>query len=206
MNLKDLVIRNRSYRRFHQTPRPGHALLEELVAAARLTASGGNRQPIRYWLVSQPADCEAVFPHTHWAGLLKDWNPAAAEAPTAYILILASGGATPQVDAGIAMQTLLLAAVERGFGGCMLGAIDRPAIKAALGIPAGLDLLYAIALGKPAETCILEDSVEGKTAYYRTPDGVHHVPKLPVGTLVVNRLTRAATLTADDKTIQPRVP
>jgi nitroreductase len=186
MDLNDLINRNRSCRRFQQTPRPGRALLEELVATARLTASGGNRQPIRYWLVLKPAECEAVFPHTHWAGLLKDWNPAASEAPTAYILILASGGATPQVDAGIVMQTLLLAAVERGFGGCMLGAIDRPAIKAALDIPAELDLLYAVALGKPDETCILEDSVEGKTAYYRTPDGVHHVPKLPLETLIVN--------------------
>jgi nitroreductase len=186
MDLHDLLIRNRSIRRFHQTPRPGRALLEELVAEARLTASGGNRQPIRYWLVSQPAECEAVFPHTRWAGLLKDWKPAASEAPTAYILVLTAGGATPQADAGIVMQTILLAAVERGFGGCMLGAIDRPAIKAALRIPAELDLLYAVAIGKPAETCIVEESVEGKIAYYRTSDGVHHVPKLPLGTLIVN--------------------
>jgi len=187
MNLTDLVIRNRSHRRFAQSPRPSRSLLEELVATARVTASGGNRQPLRYWLVSTPADCAAVFPHTHWAGLLKTWRPAPHEAPTAYILVLAAaGGATPHADAGIAMQTLLLAAVERGFGGCMLGAIARPAIQAALGIPDALELLYAVALGKPDETCVLEDAADEQIAYYRTPDGVHHVPKLPLKTLIAN--------------------
>ncbi len=187
MDLKELIIRNRSYRRFSQTPRPSRMLLEELVNAARLTASGGNRQPLRYWLVSTSGDCATVLPHLHWAGLLKDWQPTGDEAPTAYILVLvASGGATPQVDAGIAMQTLLLAAVEQGFGGCMLGAIARPAIKAALAIPNDLELLYVIALGKPAETCTLEEAVNGQIAYYRTPDSVHHVPKLPLDALIAN--------------------
>lgn len=187
MNLKELVIRNRSFRRFAQTPRPSRSELQELVATARLTASGGNLQPIRYWLVDTPEACTAIFPLTRWAGLLKDWNPEPSEAPTAYILILsAKGGATPQADAGIAMQTLLLAAAEQGIGGCMLGSIDRPAITTALGIPKDLEILYVVALGKPAERAVLEDAVDGNTAYYRTPNEVHHVPKLPLRTLIAN--------------------
>ena len=149
-------------------------------------ASGGNRQPLRFRLIHDPAECAAVFPLTRWAGLLKEWSPAADEAPTAYVLVLAAaGGATPQTDAGIAMQTLLLAAVADGFGGCMLGAIDRPAIRAALNLPAALELLYAVALGKPAETCRLEAAIDGQTAYYRSADGIHHVPKLPLEALLV---------------------
>ncbi|NLF22921.1 MAG: nitroreductase family protein [Lentisphaerae bacterium] len=184
--LSDLIVRNRSYRRFHQTPRPGRERLETWLDCVRLAASGGNRQPLRFRLIHDPAECAAVFPLTRWAGLLKEWSPAADEAPTAYVLVLAAaGGATPQTDAGIAMQTLLLAAVADGFGGCMLGAIDRPAIRAALNLPAALELLYAVALGKPAETCRLEAAIDGQTAYYRSADGIHHVPKLPLEALLV---------------------
>jgi nitroreductase len=187
MDLKQLIINNRSYRRFYPAPRPSRAQLEAWVGLARLAASGGNRQPLRYWLVDSPAACDAVFPHTRWAGLLKGWRPAPAETPTAYVLVLAAaGGATPQADAGIATQTLLLAAAEQGFGGCMLGSIDRPAIQRALNIPEAFDLLYAVALGKPAETCLLEEAAGGNIAYYRTPDGLHHVPKLSIETLILN--------------------
>ncbi len=185
--LQELVNRNRSFRRFLQSPAPDRAMLEAWIQLARLTASGGNLQPIRYWLVASQADCAAVFPHTRWAGLLKGWQPGPDEAPTAYILLLTEAeGGTRHVDAGIAMQTILLAAVERGFGGCMLGAIERAAIKTALGIPGKWELLYAVALGKPAEVCRIEDAVDGKTPYYRTADGMHHVPKLPLNELILN--------------------
>lgn len=184
--LSELIVRNRSYRRFRQTPRPGRRRLETWVDRVRLTASGGNRQPLRFRLVHDPAECAAVFPLTRWAGLLKEWSPAVDEAPTAYVLVLsAAGGATPQTDAGIAMQTLLLAAVADGFGGCMLGAIDRPAIQATLNLPVSLELLYAVALGKPAETCRVETAIDGQTAYYRSADDIHHVPKLPLDVLLV---------------------
>ena len=187
MALKDLVVQNRSFRRFRPTPRPGRERLIEWVDCARLTGSGSNRQPLRYWLVETPEQCAAVFPLTRWAALLNGWSPAASEGPTGYILVLAAaGGATPQTDAGIAMQTMLLAATEAGFGGCMLGIIERPAIKAVLGIPDELDLLYVVAFGQPAETCVLETAVEDKTAYYRTADDIHHVPKLPLAKVIVS--------------------
>ena len=187
MNLHDLIIRNRSFRRFHQQPAPDRAMLEAWVAMARLTASGGNLQQLRYWLVATPEACAAVFPHTRWAGLLGGWRPSPGETPTAYILLLSeNSGGTRHADAGIAMQTILLAAAEQGFGGCMLGAIDRNAIKETLGIPRNLELLYAVALGRPAEVCQIEDATDGKTPYYRTDDGIHHVPKLPLDRLILN--------------------
>ena len=187
MQLKTLITRNRSFRRFHPEPRPGRARLEAWVDLARLAASGGNLQPLRYWLVHTPEDCAAVFPHTRWAALLKGWRPAEHEVPTAYVLVLAApGGATPQADAGIAMQTLLLAAAEEGFGGCIIGSIERAEIIKALGIPEGFELLYAVALGKPSENCLLEEARDGNIAYYRAADDRHHVPKLPLKSLILN--------------------
>jgi len=43
-----------------------------------------------------------------------------------------------------------------------------------------------VALGVPAETCVLEEAKRGaSTDYYRTPDGVHHVPKRPLDEVIV---------------------
>jgi len=189
MKLRDLVVRNRSYRRFVQSPRPDRALLKELVDLARLTASGANLQPLRYWLVDNPTDCALVFPHTSWAGLLGGWRPAADEAPTAYVLVLeAEGGVTPQADAGIAMQTLLLAATEKGYGGCIIGSIKRDKIRAALGISEAFKILYAVALGKPSEKAVVEDAVDFNVDYYRAADDIHHAPKHKLETLIINGL------------------
>jgi hypothetical protein len=47
----DLVCRTRSIRRFHQDRTVDIATLRDLVDLARLSASGGNRQPLKYILL-----------------------------------------------------------------------------------------------------------------------------------------------------------
>jgi nitroreductase len=193
--VEELVVRNRSCRRFCEARRVDPQTLTALVDLARRTASAGNRQPLRYMAFTAAADCEAIFPHLRWAALLKDWRgPAAGERPAAYVFVLAhtADGGIPQCDAGIAMQTLLLAAAERGLAGCMLGAVDRPKLAGACGLPAGHELLYVVALGEPAEVCVLEDARGGDTAYYRAADGVHHVPKRPLSAVLLSGARTAA--------------
>ena len=131
-----------------------------------------------------------MFSQIKWAGALKDWDgPAAGERPTGYIVVCdAGGGATTAVDEGIAAQTILLAAGQAGFGGCMLHAFNHSAVEAALGLEAEarernlaqLKPLMVIALGRPAETVRLEPleaSPDGSTNYWRDDTSVHHVPK-----------------------------
>ncbi len=48
MYLKELLIENRSYRRFHEDRPIRPELLVELVDMARLCPSGANRQPLKY--------------------------------------------------------------------------------------------------------------------------------------------------------------
>ncbi len=83
-------------------------------------------------------------------------------------------------DEGIIAQTILLAAVEKGLGGCMLGSINREKLFEELGIDRErytIDLV--IALGKPAQETVIDDiSIGESTAYYRDARGVHHVPKI----------------------------
>lgn len=184
------VRRCQSYRRFDEGDPIPDGLLVELVNLARVTASGANRLPLRFRVVSAAAEREAVFAQLKWAGALPEWDgPEPGERPTGYVVICdASQGATTAVDEGIAAQTVLLAATQAGFGGCMLHAFNHAAVAEALGLDTAaaekglpqLKPLMVVALGRPAETVRLEPlsaSPDGSTNYWRDGERVHHVPK-----------------------------
>jgi nitroreductase len=179
--IRDLILKNRSYRRFYQDQAVERDTLEELVDLARLSASGGNRQPLKYILSCEAEKNALIFPHLAWAGYLKDWpGPVEGERPSAYVVILGDKtvSASFGCDQGIAAQSILLGAVEKGLGGCMIGSISADGLRAALGIPENLEILLVIALGKPKETVTIEKvDASGSIQYWRDAKGVHHVPK-----------------------------
>ena len=155
--LEDLIRKNRSYRRFHQDVPVNLETLRALVNLARLSASGSNLQPLKYILSCQPETNALIFPNTRWAGSLKDWSgPAEGERPTAYIVILGDTEIRKSFgcDHGIAAQSIMLGATERGLGGCMIGSIDRPELRQVLDIPERYEILLVLALGKPAEVVV----------------------------------------------------
>ena len=187
--LEDLICKNRSYRRFHQDVAVDIETLRALVNLARLSATGSNLQPLKYILSCQPETNARIFPHTRWAGFLKDWpGPAEGERPTAYIVILGDTHIRKSFgcDHGIAAQSIMLGATERGLGGCMIGSIDRGGLRQVLDIPEQYEILLILALGKPKETVVLEAvGPDGDTKYYRDADGVHHVPKRSLDELIL---------------------
>jgi len=179
--IKELVLRNRSYRRFHQHVAVERQTLEELVDLARLSPSAANRQPLRYILSCEDATNGLIFPNLAWAGYLKDWpGPAEGERPAAYIIILNDADIASSVDCdhGIAAQSILLGAVEKGLGGCIIASINRDGLRRALDIPGRYEIKLVVALGEPAEKVVI-DSVDegGDIKYWRDADGIHHVPK-----------------------------
>jgi len=187
--LKDLILKNRSYRRFDQSVPFPTALLQAMVEAARLSASARNAQPLRYMLFNDPDACARIFPTLAWAGYLKEWpGPEKGERPTAYIIQLADLELTDDwwCDDGIAAQSMLLTAVEQGFGGCIIGSVQREKLRALLSIPERYKIIQVLALGKPAEKVVIESMKEGDIKYWRDPEGVHHVPKRGVDELIVN--------------------
>lgn len=189
MTFRDLVIRNRSYRRFDEKHAVNRQTLVELVDLARRTASAGNRQPLKYFLSADPETNARIFPTLAWAAYLKDWlGPAEGERPTAYIVVLLDTTITdnPLCDDGIAAQTILLGAVEKGLGGCIIASVRREELRRALRIPDHLTIRFVIALGKPAETVLLEDlPPSGDIRYWRDAHGRHHVPKRPLSDVIV---------------------
>ncbi len=181
MPLRDLVLKNRSYRRFHESETISQATLRDLIDLARLSATGGNLQPLKYVLTSESAETAAVFPHLSWAGYLSYWEgPAEGERPAAYITILGDTDVRNsfECDHGIAAQSILLGAAEKGLGGCMIAAIDRAALRQTLQVPARYEILLVIALGQPQETVVIDPvGADGSIKYWRDEHDVHHVPK-----------------------------
>ncbi len=188
MNLKDLVFRTRSYRRFNESHRIDLTTLENLISLARLSASGANRQPLKYLLYYTPEDCARVFPSLLWAAYLKEWEgPESGERPSGYIIILGDREIAEGfgVDHGIAAQSIMLGATEAGLGGCMIASIKREKLREDLKIPERFDILLVLALGKPVENVTIDDIKNGDVKYWRDEKGNHHVPKRPVNELII---------------------
>ena len=189
MDFKEIVAKNRSYRRFHQSHEVSLETLEGLVDLARLTPSAANRQPLRFILSNKPEKNALIFKHLAWAAYLADWDgPEEGERPSAYIIILNDSDISKTVgcDHGIAAQTILLGATALGLGGCMIASIKKEGLKQALNIPDNLELLLAVALGKPKETVIVESlAPSGDVRYWRDGDKVHHVPKRSLDELIL---------------------
>jgi len=190
VNIRELLAKNRSYRRFHQDRPLTEETLLQLVEVTRLCPSSANQQPLKYLLSWEPELNATIFPHLRWAGALTDWpGPAQGERPAGYIVILNDSDIAKRFscDHGIVAQSMLLAAVEQGLGGCMIGSIDRDGLRDTLRIPDRFEILLVLALGVPSETVVLEDMTSpDKTDYWRDENDVHHVPKRPLSELVVD--------------------
>jgi nitroreductase len=190
MKLRDLIQNNRSYRRFYQEKIIDRSVLEELVDLARLSASAGNRQPLKYFLANDTDTNARIFPHLSWAGYLKNWpGPAEGERPAAYLVILGDTAVATSFDCdhGIAAQSILLGATEKGLGGCMIGAVQREPLAAAIGISSQYKVLLVIALGVPRETVRLVSVPDsGSIEYWRDSAGIHYVPKRELPELLIN--------------------
>ncbi len=187
--LRELVSRNRSYRRFFGDEKVSRETLKELVDLARHSASAANMQPLRFILSHDPEKNGRVFPTLQWAGYLKEWpGPEEGERPSAYIIILGDTDVSKNFwcDHGIAAQSILLGAVEKGLGGCMLGAIKKDLLRAELEIPSQYEILLVVALGRPNETVKIDDVGPDKSIkYWRDHEDVHHVPKRILDDLIL---------------------
>jgi nitroreductase len=175
LELADAVRRRRMVRAFTEEPLlPG--TVAALVDLARRAPSAGHtqgwafvalegpEQTARYWDVTLPAERRATF---RWPGLVaapalvvalvrpSAWPERYAE-PDKAASGLGSGNeawAVPYwwIDGGMAVEHLLLGAVDAGLGACFFGLFGHEeAVLAELGVPDGWRALGTIALGHPA--------------------------------------------------------
>lgn len=187
--LKQLILSNRCCRRFDEQAKLDRQTLLELADLARLSASGANLQPLKYYLSWEDHKNQIIFPHLAWAGYMPDWpGPAPGERPAGYIIILLDKDISKKSDCdhGIAAQSILLGAREKGLAGCIIGSIRRQELARELGISDQYEILLVIALGRPGETAVIEQVQGGDIKYWRDEQGVHHVPKRSLDEIIVS--------------------
>ena len=193
MRLKELVLKNRSYRRFWQNERIAPALLREWVDLARYSASARNTQSMKYILSTEENFNAQIFGQLGWAGYFPDWNgPEEGERPSAYIVLLNDTAISGNYfcDDGIASQSILLGATEAGFGGCIIHAVNRTRLRELLNLPEQFEIIQVLALGKPKEVVVLDEAKEGEIKYWRDENQVHHVPKRKLGEIILREIAK----------------
>jgi len=189
--LKDLIVASRSYRSFDPTVKIDRDTLLEWVDCARLSPSSINLQMLKFRLVTSADECDLMLQNTRWAGKIKDQKlPPEGHAPVAYIVIctdnrVIEGAEKFQKDIGICAQSIMLAAAEAGFGGCMIGSFSPDRVTELLALPAGVVPQLVLALGKPDECVVITDAAEdGSVTYYRE-NGIHYVQKRALKDLIL---------------------
>ncbi len=188
MNLLSLITKNRSYRRFHQSKLLSENTLKELVNLARLSASARNQQSLKYYISAEPDLNASIFECLAWAAYLTKWaGPDEGERPTGYVVILNDQQIATNhfCDEGIAAQSILLGAIEKKLGGCIIASVNKPKLKNILNLPDHLEILLVLALGEPLEQVKLEEIQNNDFKYWRDENQVHHVPKRPLDEIIV---------------------
>lgn len=189
MEVKEAIRKNRSIRRFYQDIEIGSDILVSLVEAARLSPSSRNIQPIKYYLSNERDTNSDIFKTVKWAAYLTDWKgPKEGERPSAYIIQIHDQNisADYSCDHGITAQSILLQAVELGYGGCIIASVDKKALTKIITLPENMSIINVIALGHPKETVVVDDLENGEYKYWRDSDQVHHVPKRKTSELILN--------------------
>ncbi len=185
--IREFIIKNRSYRRFDSSVKISDEQIKNWIDLARLSASARNAQPLKYAVITDLETCNKVFPFLGWAGYLTNWNgPKENERPVAYVVVLKDKSISENhyCDDGIAMQSILLGATEDGFGGCMIGSVNKSKVTRILDLAEHLEILWVIALGKPSEKVVLE-TAENSIEYWRDKKDIHHVPKRPLDDILI---------------------
>jgi nitroreductase len=186
MDVYQAVNKRRSIRRFKDIPLP-YAVLEKCVDAARLAPSAMNCQLCHYVVVDDESLLHEVLNAVNvWSGVPKPKAGWSTERrPRAYIVSLIDTGLEAELgasrtnsryDAGLAMENMVLVALEQGLGSCVISGIDRNRLRQVLNIPPRYEIAMMLALGFAYETPILEVTT-GSVARWLDDRGVLHIPK-----------------------------
>ena len=181
MSVMESLVTRRTYRRFAQKAVP-QDVVEDLIEAVRISSSAANRQPVRLVIVNTPEAVAAVQPLVKWAAYLppEQGTPKADELPTLFVAVVKDTAipGDPATDIGIALANMTLAAWDKGVGSCIMGAINKPALTALLGIEEPLKLAYMVAFGYPTHKAhIVPLTADTGVKYYLDGQKDYCVPK-----------------------------
>ena len=187
MEIKEALLKRRTIRKFSQEKIP-YSCLEELIEYARLAAYPANMQPLKFAIIQDDDMLEKVFPCTKWAGYLPETGtPKESERPTAYIAVLGDKSIKNsfEVEAGAAITSMMLGALDMGISTCWLGSIERSKLLKLFNLlEDDYSLVYLLALGYGTQKSdILE--MTNSIKYFEDENGTIKVPKRPLGDILI---------------------
>ncbi len=190
MNFQDLaklVETTRCTRRFKPDIEISKKDLEEIINLARITSSAKNMQPLKYIIVTEKKLVSRLSSTSKWAAHLTSWNQSKSEQPSAFIILVndTTIDGISMVDAGISLQTIMLAARSKGYASCTLASIDKDICKNEFNLDDSLQPMLGIAIGIEDEIINLVDIKDADTNYYRNKKDEHCVPKRTLDEIIL---------------------
>ena len=184
--LDELLLRNRSHRGYNKNYVVKRDELERIVGVCSKVPSARNQQVLRFRLVTRDTGADIVLRNIRLGAALPELHlPLPGTEPEAFIVICSTVPENKMVDIdlGIAIQSMLLKAVEMGLNGIVIGAFNKGEIERELLLP--YEPLLILAIGKGGEKIELVNiKPDDSHAYYRQ-DGTHYVPKVGTKDLLV---------------------
>ncbi len=144
MDTLEAIRKRRSIRKYLPDPVPRQDL-ETIVDAGRLAATGSNRQPWDFIVVTERTTIERF----------RSAGPWIVEAPAVIAVVLDPASRWWVEDGSAAIQNMLIAATALGYGSCWVEGDALPReeeFKQLLGVPQQKRLLALVPIGRPAES------------------------------------------------------
>lgn len=163
METMQTIQTRRSIRVYEDRP-IDKAVLEEILRAALMAPSWKNTQTAGYLVVEHPEQAQ----RERLMACLPPYNARIVSTAPVIVVMTTQHGRSgfnrdgsfttkkedrwEIFDAGIACQTLCLAAWEKGIGSCIMGIYDEEKLPELLQVPEDQIITAVVALGYPAET------------------------------------------------------
>ena len=153
MSVMELLTTRRTYRRFAQKAVP-QDVVDDIVQAVRLSSCGAKPAGGASGAGAKPGNGRqgTAAGQVGWLSAAGAGTPKADELPHPFYAAVVQDTAIPgdlATDTGIALANMTLAAWDKGVGSCIMGAINKPALTALLGIEEPQKLAFMVAFGYP---------------------------------------------------------
>ena len=152
MEFKELIYKRRSTRAFTDKNVTNEEIEQMLIAATR-APNACNLQSWHFWAVKDDA-VRAKFAEE---AVIAPW---ACAAPVIFVICTDDAEITarfgekgkkfPIQDTALAMENLVLAAADMGYGSCILGIYNNEKIRAILNLPEAQEIVAVVPVGEAA--------------------------------------------------------
>jgi nitroreductase len=192
MNVYEAILKRRSIRRF-KNKAVSYEALEKCIDAARLAPSGRNQQVCEYIVINDAKVLPGIFENIGGSVKLppEKGGPRPEQVPKAYTIVLINkareGDANRRrvtlIDLGLAVENIILTALEQGIGCCPILMFNEADLKLLLEIPESHDIALVIAMGYPDESPVADIATDS-TNIWVDDKGVRHVPKRKLADII----------------------